>query len=164
MSHPYLAFNFRVVLLGSSGDLLGVLRTIALTADGGFTEVSGLESSLDTEDYSEGGTNGFVHKFPTRVTWPPLRLRRGLGSADTLWGWYHSFVEGRGQRRDGLVSLLDHRRQPVKAWSFRRGLPTRWAGPTLQASSNQVAVEELEIAHEGLEVVPVGTPGLAEVG
>ena len=62
----------------------------------------------------------------------------------------------RGKRRDGLIVLRNDQHEPVKAWQFARGLPAKWTGPTMDATQNQVAVEELEIVHEGLKLVPPG--------
>jgi phage tail-like protein len=92
-----------------------------------------------------------VHKFPTRATFPNLTLRRGILAADNnLWQWHRDFVEGKGRRRDGLVMLLDRKGAAVKTWRFARGLPLKWVGPSLNASQSSVAVEAIEIAHEGL--------------
>lgn len=152
---PYPAYNFAVVLLGSSGDLLSVLRDLLGASAAGFSECSGLEATLEVKDYQEGGNNGRTLRFPTRVSWSNLRLRRGVGHSDELWEWHWGFVEGRGQRRDGLVVLNDERYQAVKTWQFSRGLPVKWTGPTLNAAQSQTAIEELEIAHEGLELLSV---------
>ena len=57
---------------------------------------------------------------------------------------------GRGQRKDGLIVLMDESRQPAKVWKFKRGIPMKWVGPSLNATQNAVAIESLEIAHEGL--------------
>jgi phage tail-like protein len=62
-------------------------------------------------------------------------------------------VLGTVARRDGVVTLLDEERNVVKAWSFTRGLPVKWSGPSLNAMQSQVAFEEIEIAHEGLALL-----------
>jgi phage tail-like protein len=70
-----------------------------------------------------------------------------------LWDWHYGFIQGKVQRRDGVVTLMDELHIPVKVWSFRRGIPVKWTGPSLNAAQNQVAVEELEITHEGLRLL-----------
>ena len=103
-----------------------------------------------TEDYREGGLNTTVRHFPTRATWGNIRLRRGVAVSDDLWRWHDAFVNGHGTRRDGVIQLRNDRHEVVKEWRFRRGIPVRWTGPTLDAGQSRVAIEELEIAHEGL--------------
>jgi phage tail-like protein len=152
---PYPSFNFVVTLLGSSRDLLSVLRDILGARKAGFSECSGLEGTLSTEDYEEGGNNGRTLHFPTRMTWSNIRLKRGLGLSDDLWEWHWEFVEGHGKRRDGLIILNDERQDAVKAWQFYRGIPIKWTGPAFNAAQSENAIEELEIAHEGLEQIPV---------
>jgi len=147
---PYRAFNFLITLVDSTGAPGSSLSPQNSQPAGGFSECSGLEMSLDVEEYKEGGNNGLILRFPTRVKWTNLRLKRGMATADDLWLWHFGFVQGKVVRRDGVVTLQDEQRNPVKMWSFKRGLPVKWTGPSLNASQNQVAIEELEIAHEGL--------------
>jgi phage tail-like protein len=119
----------------------------------GFSECTGLEMGLDVEEYKEGGNNGTVLRLPTRAKWTNLRLKRGVALSDDLWQWLYGFVQGTVSRRDGVITLQDEQQNPVKVWSFKRGLPVRWTGPTLNAMQSQVAFEELEIAHEGLTLM-----------
>ena len=150
---PYLAFNFLISLVDSSSTVAAVATAIGSVAVGGFSECSGLEMSLDVEEFREGGNNGTVLKFPTRIKPSNLKLKTGVALRDDLWSWLYGFSEGQVQRRDGVVTLLDLEKNPVKVWSFRRGLPVRWSGPSLNASQNQVAIQELEITHEGLRLL-----------
>ena len=127
----------------------------------GFSECSGLETTLEVQDYPEGGNNGLIRKFPGRVSWGPIKLRRGIALNDELWNWHFDFVEGHGRRRDGIITLMDEQQNPVKAWRFKKGLPVKWVGPSMNAGQAQVAIEELEIGHEGLKLMaPGGSPGL----
>lgn len=133
---PYQTFNFAVELEG--------------LIVGGFTEVSGLESEVETEEYREGGVNGFVHKLPVRTSHSNLVLSHGLTSLSTLWNWYYDTTQGVIQRRNGTIMLLDPQQIPVMWWNFRNALPVRWTGPAFNAASDEVGVEALELAHEGL--------------
>ena len=163
---PLLSHNFLVALLDSSSTL-ALARTAALAAltdvaAGGFSECVGLEMSLDIKEYEEGGNNGYVRKFPTRVKWANITLKKGRGAGTALWDWHYGFVTGRGKRRDGLIALLDDRQLPRQIWYFRRGLPLKYTGPTLNAQQSSVAIEAIEIAHEGIYEVPgVGYAGAA---
>jgi phage tail-like protein len=61
-------------------------------------------------------------------------------------------VDGRVERRNGSIILLDDQRQAVVRWNFREGWISKWEGPAFNAKSNEVAIETIEIAHEGLEL------------
>ncbi len=143
---PLPAFNFALQLIESGGSR----RTVA-----GFSECAGLESTLEIEEYQEGGVNDRVHKFPSRLTFGNLTLRRGLSVDQTLQEWHFGVLRGVPDRRDGLIIVTNEQREPVLAWKFERGLPVVWTGPTLDAGASEVAIETLEIAHERLEPVPL---------
>jgi phage tail-like protein len=154
-SEPFAAFNFAV-------EIEGLLV-------GGFTEVTGLESQLVTEDYREGGVNGFVHKLPRMAEAGNLVLRHGLGVGSSLWNWYDDATRGVIHRRNGTIMLLDRRQIPVMWWNFRNGLPVRWTGPHLDASSDEIGFESIEITHEGLSKPLLGqavalAQGAAQLG
>ena len=167
-SDPLMGFNFLVSLIDATGAGAGNGATgggptggtgaaaagAAGTVAAGFSEVTGLEATLQVEEYSEGGENRFVHKFPTRMTWANLVLKHGIGIDRTLWAWHWDYVNGRGKRRDGLIVLTDEQRKPVKTWMFRRGFPLKWTGPALNAQQGSVAIESIEVVHEGLELMP----------
>lgn len=155
---PLLGYNFLVSLIDTSSVLALAASVISSAVSdapaGGFSECSGLEMALDVEEYKEGGNNGAVLKFPTRVKWTDITLKRGVATSTDLWDWHYAFVEGRGRRRDGIIILQTDLRVPNNIWYFRRGLPVKYTGPTMNASQNQVAVESIVIAHEGIYQVP----------
>lgn len=134
---PYMGYNFLVEI----GGLL----------TGGFTTVSGLESSMQLQDYQEGGVNGYIHQFPSQVTYPNLVLSHGMTDLNGLWHWFNAAAEGVILRLNGTVMMLDRDRQPVSWWNFKDAYPVRWVGPQLDASnSNTVVVEQLELVHRGV--------------
>ena len=159
MANPLLNHNFIISLIDSSS-LLGASGSISQSAIfdvavGGFSECSGLEMSMQPDEFKEGGNNGFIHKFPTRVTWSNIVLKKGIGAGTTLWDWQYGFAVGRGRRRDGVILLLtDFQQQPNNIWQFRRGLPVKYTGPAMNATQSSVAIEAIEIAHEGIYQVP----------
>ena len=155
---PVLNHNFIITLLDTSS-ALGAVGTAALAgltqvALGGFTECSGLDMALDVEDYKEGGNNGTGLKFPTRVTWPNITLKSGLGISEELWWWQYSFALGKAPRRDGLIVLMNNFHIPHNIWYFRRGLPVKYTGPSMNAGQSGVAIQQMDIAHEGIFHVP----------
>ena len=151
---PPLNHNFLVSLIDSTSVLGAALDLAGLAVAGGFSECTGLEMSMEPEEYKEGGRNGAVLRFPNRVTWANLTLKKGAGLGTELWDWHYGFVIGAGRRRDGVITLLDSTRAPSSIWFFRRGLPVKYTGPALNATQSSVAIEAIEIAHEGLHQVP----------
>lgn len=160
---PPLNHNFVISLLDTSSvaSLAAsvVAPAVADVAVGGFSECTGLEMSLKLEDYNEGGRNGTVLHFPSRVNWGNITLKKGMGISSALWDWHFGFVQGLGRRRDGTITLLDEPGNPVTTWHFRRGLPVKYAGPSLNATQNNVAIESIEISHEGLYQLPLSAAG-----
>jgi phage tail-like protein len=153
---PLAGFNFQISLIDSS-NLVGTVISIAANyLVAGFSECTGLEATMEIMDYREGGQNGFVHRFATRANFSNITLKHGvIFEYDDLWTWHNQWVQGQGTRKDGVIVLLDAARNPAKVWKFKRGIPTKWVGPPLNAAQSQVAIESLEIAHEGL-VLEVG--------
>jgi phage tail-like protein len=148
---PLGVFNFYLSLLNSPVVSDGLAGPAGNYQVAGFSECSGLDASVEVFEYKEGGVNDYVHKFPTRASFANITLKRGVMSvSDDLWSWHNEFVQGMGTRKDGVIYLLDEARQPSKIWKFRRGIPVKWVGPSLNASQSSVAIESLEIAHEGL--------------
>jgi phage tail-like protein len=161
---PYVAVNFVISLIDTSSSLaIGLSLAQSAIFDvalGGFSECSGLEMSMEPEEYKEGGLNGTSHQFPNRVKWSKITLKRGFGTGTTLWDWHYGFVEGRGRRRDGVIVLLDHSHIPVQTWYFQRALPVRYQGPAMNATQNAVAIESLELVHEGVIQIPMSISGV----
>ena len=153
-SDPYLNYRF-VVQVGS-------------LLFGGFSEVTGLEVELQTETYEEGGVNTHVHTLPTRFDYPNLVLQRGMTDSQALWRWIEGGIDGNGSvtRQDGTIFMLDESGVPTWGWGFERAYPVTWSGPELRADSADVAVERLELTHEGLlkiEGLPVGIDSIGDL-
>jgi phage tail-like protein len=163
---PLLAFNFQISLTDSSSSGVGsalttvTLSSVGLTVVAGFSECSGLEGTLEVQDYMAGGRNDGVLHFPTRMKWSNITLKRGLANSTDLWNWYAGFAVGKAVRKDGVIVLQDEQHNPQRVWGFRRGLPIKYTGPTMNAAQSAVAFESIEIAHEGLNLVP-GASALA---
>jgi phage tail-like protein len=118
---------------------------------GRFRECTGLSAEIECKDYNEGGVNDRVHKLPTRMKYPNLVLKRGVTYEDALLKWLWK-TQREAQRVDVTVSLMGADGKPVRSWVFVEGFPIKWTGPNLNASSNQVATESLEIVHSGLQM------------
>lgn len=123
---------------------------------GRFMEVAGLQVDVAVEEIEEGGENNYVHKLPGRMTWPNLTLRRGITQNDSLLAWLtkssgEQFAASGNKlsRSTAAITLLGPGGKRLRSWSFDGAFAVRWKGPDFAASSNDMAVEELEIAHHG---------------
>ena len=126
------------------------------TTIGAFTEVSGLAVQLEVEELVEGGQNAYTHKLLGRMKWPNLVFKRGLTDTDALFEW---LMESSGEGltangnvvkpRDGKVSVLSAKGDPVRTWRIAGAKPVKWTGPRLAVSSRDLAIEELEVCHSG---------------
>jgi phage tail-like protein len=124
---------------------------LPLVAAGAFQEVTGLGAQLEVVSYPEGGRNDSVHQLPLRHSWNRITLKRGVLRDRVLWSWYQTgLTDSLGARRNGAVILFDAAGLPAMAWAFEGGLAAKWSGPDLHGEQNAVAIESLEIAHEGL--------------
>lgn len=133
---PFLAFRFEVRISGLSL--------------GGFSECTGLGLETEVEEYAEGGLNTHLRKFPGRTKQTNLTLKAGVADR-VLHDWYTDLVAGRFERRDGSLLLHEPDGGAVVAqWEFVEAFPSKWTGPDLNATQSAVAVETLEICHEGL--------------
>ncbi|GJD18493.1 phage tail protein [Rivularia sp. IAM M-261] len=133
---PYMAYNFAVEIGG--------------VVIGGFSEVSGLSSEIELESYNEGGLNDYVHKFPKHTTYPNLVLSRGLVNIDLFYIWYKATSQGLIQQLNGTVLLLNNQQIPVMWWTFKKAYPVKWEGPQFNASRDEIAVERIELVHQGI--------------
>jgi phage tail-like protein len=137
---PFAAFNFIV-------EIEGIAKV-------GFSEVYGLAVEIEAVEYREGGDpSPPVRKLPGRAKYSNITLKRGSTPDLTLWKWIKSVVDGQAMRASVAITLLNNQRQPVARWNVREAWPCKYEGPSLNAKGNEVAIESLELCHEGLERV-----------
>lgn len=132
-----------------------IFQVDAGEAIGYFTEISGLGMEYDVLEYQEGGVNDFVHKLRGRLKFPNLVLTRGITHEESFTRWLLACRE-KTERRDLSVTMLAADLSPVRVWSFAGAFPVKWTGPGLKAASGEIAIEQLEIAHQGLASVSAG--------
>jgi phage tail-like protein len=131
---PFLNFNFRVEIDG-----------IQVAA---FHECSGLDSSIDVIEHREGG--GPIRKLPGNTKFSNIVLKRGVTDNHDLYDLHQAAIDGTINRKNGSIILLDRAEQEVARWNFEQAWPAKWVGPSLTAEGNDVAIETLELAHEGI--------------
>ncbi|MFP5284183.1 MAG: phage tail protein [Thermoanaerobaculia bacterium] len=135
---PFRSFNFAV-------EIDGIARA-------GFRECSGLDASSDPIDHREGTEGPTARKLPGLVKYSNITLKWGMTDDHELWDWRKKAMTGKVERKNGSIVLLDDTGAEKMRWNFREGWPTKWTGPSFNATGNEVAIETLEIAHEGLEL------------
>ena len=136
---PYAGYNFSV-------ELDGITRA-------GFRECSGLENSQNAVEYREGtDKNLSVRKLSGLVTHSDITLSRGITSDSKLWEWRQKVMNGTIERHDISISLLDDAGTPRITWNLYDCWPRQWTGPSFNASTDDVAVEQLILACERAEV------------
>jgi phage tail-like protein len=136
---PYKNFNFVVEIDG-----------ISIAA---FCEVSGLVSETEVIEYRNGSDKtSTVRKLPGLTHYANIVLKRGVTQDNQLSLWRKAIEQGTPDRRSGAIVLLDDERNPVRRWRFSEGWPAKFDGPDLNAKGNDVAIETIEIAHEGLTI------------
>jgi phage tail-like protein len=134
---PYRSYNFLV-------EIDGITRA-------GFQECSGLDTSQDPIEYREGTDPLTPRKLPGIVKFSNITLKWGLTDDAELWEWRKKVSDGTIERKNGSIVLMNDAGEEKARWNFREGWPTKWTGPTFNATGTDVAVETLEIAHEGVE-------------
>lgn len=135
-------------LLPKQAELIPVL------SEAGFQEVTGLGAQLEVTSYAEGGQNDFVHQLPLRHTWNRIVLKRGISQDVGIWEWYLAGLsQSIGARRNGSITLRNREGVDAMTWFFQGGLAAKWDGPAFNAQQGSVAIESLEIAHQGIDQI-----------
>jgi phage tail-like protein len=137
---PYQQFNFLV-------EIDGITRA-------GFTEVSGLTTDTDAIDYREGADpRRSVKKIPGLCKYVNIVLKRGYTKDESLWEWRKKLINGETERRSADIILLDEARNEVLRWRVLEAWISKWESGPFNAKTNDVAIETVELVHEGLELV-----------
>jgi len=140
---PYGAFNFIVSIAGSDGASL----------QGGFSEVSGLGMEIVYVEYRNGNEKvNAPRKIPGLHKVNDVTLKRGVIGSTDLFSWLKGVADGTPDRRTVTIDLLDAQHQPVLRWVLRNAQPRKWSGPQLKGSGSEVAMEELVLTGESLEM------------
>jgi len=133
---PYRTYHFIV-------EIDGITRA-------GFRECFGLDSTQEPIDYREGNEGLTARRLPGLVKYSNIVLKAGITDDAQLWDWRKKAIDGKVELKNGSIILLNDAGEEKLRWNFVNGWPTRWAGPTFNATSNEVAIEALEIVHEGV--------------
>lgn len=117
---------------------------------GGFSEVSGFDASIDIIEYREGDMVQTPMKIPGLKKYGNLTLKQGLVDSMVLYEWIIAGVNGAVERKTITITLLDEEEAPAASWQVINAWPTKYTAPDFNATSSEIAIETLEIAHEGM--------------
>jgi phage tail-like protein len=148
---PYRSYTFNLLIQGVSA--------------GHFTEVSGLGVRIERITYREAGLNSLVRAIPGQVSYSPVTLRYGLTSSADAWNWLMEAVKGNVRRTEVSIAVLDPAGgAEAMRWNLANAWPCEWLGAPLAATSTELAIETLTVAHEGITRDPEGAAGAAAAG
>ncbi len=134
--YPHGKFRFKLEIDG-------------LTA-GGFSEVSGFDASIDVIEYREGDAVQTPMKLPGLKKYGNITLKQGLVDSDVLYKWMETGFEADVDRKTITITLLDIAGEDAASWQVINAWPCKYTAPDFNATASEVAVETLEIAHEGM--------------
>jgi phage tail-like protein len=134
---PYRNFNFLLEIDGIT--------------QAGFADCTGFGASTDPIEYREGGENKTVRKLPGLTKFNNVTLKWGLTDSRELYDWYRDIVNGKIQRKNGSIVCLDTEGAEKVRWNFFSAWPTKWDAPDFSAKANDIAIDSLDLAVEGLE-------------
>lgn len=186
---PTPAFDFQVFMMDANpsviGGITGVLTQLGMPfLTGSFSEVSGIESGAEFEDYREGGNNIAPRKLFKGGRYPNLVFKRGVTPNTDIWDWYYANVWGKEDpiRKNGVLILNDRggplsgktsgaataalslipftTHVPIGIWFFKNAYVEKLTGPRFDAKASEIAIETMELVHEGIFRIGPGTlPG-----
>ena len=122
---------------------------------GHFMECGGLKSTSEVFEIEEGGLNGRSHKRVGRSTWDNITLRYATSASTFLLEWRDQYLQDKFSGREktsGAITLYNNAGEVVRTYEFSHAWPVSWEGPSFNAGSSELAIESLEIAHEGIKI------------
>jgi phage tail-like protein len=114
-----------------------------------FTELSGLSLETEVYEYHEGGQNDHPHRLPGRSKIGNLVFKRGITKNNKFFDWCLNMTRGKIEKQNLTVTLFDSDGTVAMTWEFANAFPVKWSGPTFNADSKDIAIESLELAHDG---------------
>jgi len=136
MDYPHGKFRYRVEIDGLDA--------------GGFSEVTGFDASIDVMEYREGDMVQTPFKIPGLKKYGNITLKKGLTDSLVMYEWLITGVDGPVDRKTITITSLDESEQPVASWQVINAWPIKYTAPDFNATSSEVAIETIEIAHEGM--------------
>lgn len=133
---PYRNFRFRIEIEGIQ--------------QAGFSDVSGYDASIDVVEYREGNQVTTVSKLPGLTKYGNITLKWGVTDSMDLYDWMNSCIQGTVSRKTVTIIALNEEGSDVATWQVIEAWPTKYSAPDFKGTGNEVAIESLELAHEGM--------------
>jgi phage tail-like protein len=118
---------------------------------GGFSEVTGFDSTVEPTDYREGSDPTHVRKLPGLTKYGPITLKWGVTDSTELHDWHEQIIEGDIQRKNIAIVVVDETGSDKARWEISEAWPSKYHAADLNAKGNDVAIETMEIVHEGVK-------------
>jgi len=134
---PFASYNFRLEIAGI---------TVA-----GFSECTGLNTEQNVIDYREGPEGITPRKLPGLTKFGNITLKRGISLDKTVFGWRKTVTDGDIERKNISIVLQNEKHDEVVRWNVVNAWPSKYMAPDLKATANEIAIESVELTHEGLE-------------
>lgn len=134
---PYRNFRFRVEIEGIQ--------------QAGFREVSGFDASLSIVEYREGNEVITPRKLPGLAKYSNITLKWGVTDSMDMYQWIEDCVSGTISRKTVTIIALDEEGNDVATWQVIEAWPTKYTAPSFNGTASEVAIENLELAHEGMK-------------
>lgn len=135
-STPYGKFRYKVEIDGLEA--------------GGFSEASGFDASIDVIEYREGDMVQTPMKLPGLKKYGNITLKQGVADSMVMYEWMIAGVEGEVERKTITITILDETETATASWQVINAWPAKYTAPDFSATTSDVAIESLEIAHEGM--------------
>ena len=135
--YPYKKYNYKVLIDGKE--------------EAGFSEVSSPDITSDPVEYREGSMAGKTPgKQPGILKYSNVTLKRGTTESQVFVDWMKEIQNGKAPRRTVVITLMDDEMKEVASWQLEKAWPTKYTAPDFNATSNEVAIESLELVCEGI--------------
>ena len=135
-STPYAKFRYKVEIDGLEA--------------GGFSEASGFDASIDVIEYREGDMIQTPMKLPGLKKYGNITLKQGVADSMVMYEWMIAGVEGEVERKTMTITILDETETATASWQVINAWPAKYTAPDFNALTSEVAIESIEIAHEGM--------------
>lgn len=117
---------------------------------GGFSEASGFDASIDVIEYREGDMVQTPMKVPGLKKYGNITLKQGVADSMVMYEWMIAGVEGEVERKTITITILDETETATASWQVINAWPTKYTAPDFNATASEIAIETMEIAHEGM--------------
>jgi phage tail-like protein len=128
------------------------LLEIAGVVQGRFANVTGLSAEIEVVEFREGGDDGVIRKIPGRTIYGDITLERGYTATDDLWSWLQDIIDGELVRKNGSIRVTSHNGSELVRFNFFNAWPSKYELGVGVANGNDIAIEELTLTVERIEL------------